>query len=96
MDLNNIKDIEELNDKLTSILNKEYVSEDTWAYVASCNIQYEFSEDEPYIDLIVKYGLKEGETNSLKLAIFEADINFICGQFFQAIMDKEQGVLDEE
>ena len=96
MNLLSTKDITELEERLLEILAKEYNSKYVFVNVNKVEVDYMFCEnidDEPLITFYINYGDKEAERiwqKELKLYYKEGNIDFIAGQFFEALVEGEK------
>ena len=92
MDLRNETDIEKLNDRLTKVVESEWGGlEGAYATVEEIKIDYTYSIN---TTCKIKFGRNLGIKNEanwekeLEIYLISDDLEFIAGQFTQAIIDK--------
>ena len=86
MDFTNIKNIQNIENKLLELLKSEYPqSIDTlWVAVDTVSITY---VEEATVSMTIKYGLDLEKSQEVELFITSDNLDFIAGQFFQYLMD---------
>ena len=86
MDFTNIKNIQNIENKLLELLKSEYPqSIDTlWVAVDTVSITY---VEEATVSMTIKYGLDLEKSQDVELFITSDNLDFIAGQFFQYLMD---------
>ena len=89
-------EIAKIEDRLTKILWAEYsyVKEDMWLDVTNITVDYNGLEEEPDIALKLRYGYTPKDEQDkrwqydIELMIKSWDLEFIAGQFTQALVEK--------
>lgn len=94
MDFLNIKEINKLEEALTEIVASEYTSACAYVNIDKVELNYVACEedDEPLTTMTVRYGVA-GEKDwqkTIELYYKKDSIDFIAGQFFQAMVDGEE------
>lgn len=86
MDFTNIKNIQNIENKILELLKSEYPqSIDTlWVAVDTVSITY---VEEATVSMTIKYGLDLEKSQDVELFITCDNLDFIAGQFFQYLMD---------
>jgi len=94
MNLPSTKDITELEDRLTEVLQNEQGG--NWVNVSKIELSYilcDQDDDKPIVTIEIRYGYQsDSEPNwqkELELYYEEDSLDFIAGQFFQALVDEE-------
>ena len=90
----NIKEINKLEEALTEIVASEYSN--ACAYVNVDKVEFNYiaceEDDEPTTTITIRYGVA-GENDwqkTIELYYKKDSIDFIAGQFFQAMIDGEE------
>ena len=86
MDFTNIKNIQNIENKILELLKSEYPqSIDTlWVAVDTVSITY---VEEATVSMTIKYGLDLEKSQDVELFITCDNLDFIAGQFFQYLME---------
>ena len=94
MDFFNIKEINKLEEALTEIVASEYISACAYVNIDKVELNYIACEEdeEPMTTITVRYGVA-GENDwqkTIQLYYKKDNIDFITGQFFQAMINEEE------
>lgn len=93
MDFCDTKEISKVEDRLTEVIAKEYQSACAYANIDKVEISYLATEpgDKPVVVLYIRYGVASENDwqKELKLYYEEDSLDFIAGQFFQALVGAE-------
>ena len=87
MDFTNIKNIQNIENKLLEILKSEYPQSIDTLWVAVDNVLIDYIEEQLTISVRINYGLDVEKTQKVELFITSDNLDFIAGQFFQYLMD---------
>ena len=87
MDFTNIKNIQNIENKILELLNSEYPQSIDTLWVAVDNVLIDYIEEQLTISMRINYGLDVEKTQKVELFITSDNLDFIAGQFFQYLMD---------
>lgn len=87
MDFTNIKNIQNIENKLLELLKSEYPQSIDTLWVTVDNVLIDYIEEELTISIRIKYGLDLEKSQKVELFITSDNLDFIAGQFFQYLMD---------
>lgn len=87
MDFTNIKNIQNIENKLLELLKSEYPQSIDTLWVTVDNVLIDYIEEELTISIRINYGLDLENSQKVELFITSDNLDFIAGQFFQYLMD---------
>lgn len=87
MDFTNIKNIQNIENKLLELLKSEYPQSIDTLWVTVDNVLIDYIEEELTILIRINYGLDLEKSQKVELFITSDNLDFIAGQFFQYLMD---------
>ena len=87
MDFTNIKNIQNIENKILELLKSEYPQSIDTLWVAVDNVLIDYIEEQLTISMRINYGLDVEKTQKVELFITSDNLDFIAGQFFQYLMD---------
>lgn len=87
MDFTNIKNIQNIENKLLELLKSEYPQSIDTLWVTVDNVLIDYVEEELTISIRINYGLDLENSQKVELFITSDNLDFIAGQFFQYLMD---------
>ena len=87
MDFTNIKNIQNIENKLLELLKSEYPQSIDTLWVAVDTVSITYIEEEATVSMTIKYGLDLEKSQDVELFITSDNLDFIAGQFFQYLMD---------
>ena len=87
MDFTNIKNIQNIENKLLELLKSEYPQSIDTLWVDVDNVLIDYIEEQLTISMRINYGLDVEKTQKVELFITSDNLDFIAGQFFQYLMD---------
>ena len=87
MDFTNIKNIQNIENKLLELLKSEYPQSIETLWVTVDNVLIDYIEEELTISIRINYGLDLENSQKVELFITSDNLDFIAGQFFQYLMD---------
>lgn len=87
MDFTNIKNIQNIENKLLELLKSEYPQSIDTLWVTVDNVLIDYIEEELTISIRINYGLDLEKSQKVELFITSDNLDFIAGQFFQYLMD---------
>ena len=87
MDFTNIKNIQNIENKLLELWKSEYPQSIDTLWVAVDNVLIDYVEEELTISIRINYGLDLENSQKVELFITSDNLDFIAGQFFQYLMD---------
>lgn len=87
MDFTNIKNIQNIENKLLELLKSEYPQSIDTLWVTVDNVLIDYIEEELTILIRINYGLDLEKSQKVELVITSDNLDFIAGQFFQYLMD---------
>ena len=87
MDFTNIKNIQNIENKLLELLKSEYPQSIDTLWVAVDNVLIDYVEEELTISIRINYGLDLENSQKVEFFITSDNLDFIAGQFFQYLMD---------
>lgn len=87
MDFTNIKNIQNIENKLLELLKSEYPQSIDTLWVTVDNVLIDYVEEELTISIRINYGLDLEKSQKVELFITSDNLDFIAGQFFQYLMD---------
>ena len=87
MDFTNIKNIQNIENKLLDILKSEYPQSIDTLWVTVDNVLINYIEEESTTSIRINYGLDLEKSQDVELFITCDNLDFIAGQFFQYLMD---------
>lgn len=94
MDFLNIKEINKLEEALTEIVASEYNSACAYVNIDKVELSYIACEEDeqPMTTITVRYGVASENDwqKTIQLYYKKNSIDFITGQFFQAMIDQEE------
>lgn len=95
MDFFKIKEVNKLEEALTEIVASEYNNACAYVNVDKVELSYIACEEdeEPMTTITIRYGVtgeKNGWQKTIELYYKKDSIDFIAGQFFQAMVDQEE------
>lgn len=103
MDFYNTEEISKLEDRLTEVLQNEYGGDTfLWVNVDKIELSYIVCEpgDKPTVTIKIRYGYhSDGEDSwqkELELYYEEDNLDFIAGQFYQALVERENETFEDE
>lgn len=98
MDFYDTREISKIEDRLTNILQNEYGGDEAfWVCIDKVEFIYLVCDpgDKPTVIIKIRYGYQaDGEDSwqkELELYYEEDSIDFIAGQFYQALIETENG-----
>ena len=87
MDFTNIKNIQNIENKLLELLKSEYPQSIDTLWVTVDNVLIDYVEEELTISIRINYGLDLEKSQKVEFFITSDNLDFIAGQFFQYLMD---------
>lgn len=87
MDFTNIKNIQNIENKLLELLKSEYPQSIDTLWVTVDNVLIDYVEEELTILIRINYGLDLEKSQKVEFFITSDNLDFIAGQFFQYLMD---------
>ena len=87
MDFTNIKNIQNIENKVLEVLKSEYPQSIDTLWVAVDNVLIDYIEEESTVLMRINYGLDLEKSQKVELFITSDNLDFIVGQFFQYLMD---------
>ena len=87
MDFTNIKNIQNIENKVLELLKSEYPQSIDTLWVAVDNVLINYIEEESTVSMKIRYGLDLEKSQNVELTITSDNLDFIVGQFFQYLMD---------
>jgi len=102
MDFYDTYEISKIEDKLTEVLKKEYGAADVWVGIDKIELDYVTCElgDKPVVTIKIRYGQHADDDSSwqkeLELYYEEDNLDFIAGQFYQALIERENREFADE
>ena len=87
MNFTNIKNIQNIENKLLDILKSEYPQSIDTLWVAVDTVSITYVEEESTVSMRIRYGLDLEKSQNVELTITSDNLDFIAGQFFQYLMD---------
>ena len=103
MDFYNTEEISKIENRLTEVLMNEYGG-DTFLYVCIDKVELSYvvcePGDKPTVTMKIRYGYHSDSEDSwqkeLELYYEEDNLDFIAGQFFQALIETEDRKFKDE
>lgn len=90
----NIKEINKLEEALTEIVAHDYGSACAYANIDKVELDFSTCEEneEPLTTITIRYGVASDNDWQKEIELYykKDSIDFIAGQFFQAMIDKEE------
>ena len=87
MDFTNIKNIQNIENKLLELLKSKYPQSIDTLWVTVDNVLIDYIEEELTISIRINYGLDLEKSQKVEFFITSDNLDFIAGQFFQYLMD---------